>query len=163
MTRPSLLEQAQQLVDKAVAAASHAMRINVTRTLGHNSPGALVFGRDMLLDVPFIADWEAVRENASYWSMKTFGAQTKSAVASTANRANKFWFDALASYASSTNALMDPFKLLRFMSMRMSPSTAPLTSLSAYTSNESSLTDSQTCKHNHWRRSLTEGESVVAT
>ena len=38
------------------------MRINVTRTLGHNSPGALAFGRDMLLDVPFIADWEAVRE-----------------------------------------------------------------------------------------------------
>ena len=60
---PKTLEQARQIVDKALAAASHAMRINVTRALGHNSPGALAFGRDMLLDVPFIADWEAVREN----------------------------------------------------------------------------------------------------
>ena len=59
---PKTLEQARKIVNKALAAASHAMRINVTRTLGHNSPGALAFGRDMLLDVPFIADWEAVRE-----------------------------------------------------------------------------------------------------
>ena len=59
---PKTLEQARKIVDKALAAASHAMQINVTRTLGHNSPGALAFGRNMLLDVPFIADWEAVRE-----------------------------------------------------------------------------------------------------
>ena len=59
---PKTLEQARQIVDKALAAASHAMQISVTRTLGHNSPGALAFGRDMLLDIPFIADWEAVRK-----------------------------------------------------------------------------------------------------
>ena len=59
---PKTLKQARRIVDKALAAASHAMRISVTRTLGHNSPGALAFGRDMLLDVPFIADWEAVRD-----------------------------------------------------------------------------------------------------
>ena len=59
---PKTLEQARSIVDKALGAASHALRISMTRTLGHNSPGALAFGRDMLLDVPFIADWEAVRE-----------------------------------------------------------------------------------------------------
>ena len=59
---PKTLEQAQKILDKALAAASHAMRISVTRTLGHNSPGALAFGRNMLLDIPFIADWEAVRK-----------------------------------------------------------------------------------------------------
>ena len=57
---PKTLEEAHQIVDKALAATSHALRINVTRALGHNSPGALAFGRDMLLDIPFIADWEAV-------------------------------------------------------------------------------------------------------
>ena len=53
---PKTLEEARQIVDKALAATSHALRINVTRALGHNSPGALAFGRDMLLDIPFIAD-----------------------------------------------------------------------------------------------------------
>ena len=37
----------------------HAMRTNVTTTLG-SSPGALVFNRDMFLNVPLIADWHLI-------------------------------------------------------------------------------------------------------
>ena len=39
----------------------HAMRVNVATTL-NSSPGALVYGRDMFLDVPLIADWQAIAE-----------------------------------------------------------------------------------------------------
>ena len=39
----------------------HAMRVNVATTL-NSSPGALVYGRDMFLDVPLIADWQVIAE-----------------------------------------------------------------------------------------------------
>ena len=39
----------------------HAMRVNVATTL-NSSPGVLVYGRDMFLDVPLIADWQAIAE-----------------------------------------------------------------------------------------------------
>ena len=38
----------------------HAMRTNIHTTL-KGAPGALVFGRDMFLDVPLIADWQAIQ------------------------------------------------------------------------------------------------------
>ncbi|EJK52725.1 hypothetical protein THAOC_27972 [Thalassiosira oceanica] len=56
-------EDARAIVDRALSTASHALRINISRSLGNNTPGALAFGRDTLLDLPFIADWQAVREN----------------------------------------------------------------------------------------------------
>ena len=52
---PHGIQAAEQLVDDALATAMHAMRCAVTRTLG-TSPGALIFQRDMILDVPLHAD-----------------------------------------------------------------------------------------------------------
>jgi len=63
INRPTTREHARAIVDRALSTASHALRINISRSLGNNSPGALAFGRDMLFDLPFIADWQAVREN----------------------------------------------------------------------------------------------------
>ena len=40
----------------------HAMRTNVTSALG-SSPGALVFGRDMFLNVPLVADWVTIAKH----------------------------------------------------------------------------------------------------
>jgi transposase InsO family protein len=59
---PNDAAQAQHLVDNAIATAMHATRCAVNRTLG-TSPGALAFRRDMLLDVPLIADWLTVQQN----------------------------------------------------------------------------------------------------
>ena len=58
---PTDVEQAQDLVDEALSTASHALRMAVTRLLGA-SPGAITFGRDMLLDIPVIADWQLIRD-----------------------------------------------------------------------------------------------------
>jgi hypothetical protein len=56
---PRNMNRARSIVDSALATAMHAMRTNVTTTLG-SSPGALVFNRDMFLNVPLIADWHLI-------------------------------------------------------------------------------------------------------
>ena len=58
---PQNVTGAADLVDQALATAMHAMRVNVSTTLG-SSPGALVFGRDMFLDVPLEADWLEIQK-----------------------------------------------------------------------------------------------------
>ena len=52
--------QAEQLINNSLATTMHATRCSVSRTL-QNSPGSLVFQRDMFIDVPLIADLEAIR------------------------------------------------------------------------------------------------------
>jgi len=60
--RPDTLQEAQQMVDTALATAVHALRITYSKTL-KASPGPLVFGRDMLLSLPCYADLLTVQSN----------------------------------------------------------------------------------------------------
>ena len=53
---PKSTGRAKDLVDEAFSIAQHALRCGVHSTLG-SSPGALVFNRDMFLNIPLIADW----------------------------------------------------------------------------------------------------------
>ena len=46
-------------MDDALAMAMHPMRTVVATSLG-STPGALAFGRDMLLNVLLVADWKAI-------------------------------------------------------------------------------------------------------
>ena len=52
--------QAQNIIDSALASASYATRCAIHQTL-QISPGALVFQRDMILDIPIIADLEYIK------------------------------------------------------------------------------------------------------
>ena len=52
--------EAQQLVEDALATASHAYRSTIHTTL-NATPGAIVFNRDMLLDIPYVADLITLR------------------------------------------------------------------------------------------------------
>jgi len=52
---PNNAEEANQLNDNALATAMHATRCSVNAKL-QNSPGSIVFNRDMFIDVPLIAD-----------------------------------------------------------------------------------------------------------
>ena len=56
---PQNMTQARDIIDDALATAMHAMRTTVATTLG-SAPGALAFSRDMFLNVPLIADWQAI-------------------------------------------------------------------------------------------------------
>ena len=56
---PTQLLEARDTIDDCLATAMHAMRTNIATSLG-SSPGALVYGRDMFLNVPLIADWHTI-------------------------------------------------------------------------------------------------------
>ena len=58
---PHTVTEVKRLVDKALATAMHAMRASVSTTLS-SSPGALVFGRDMFLNIPLVADWHLIAQ-----------------------------------------------------------------------------------------------------
>ena len=56
---PNTVQQGNNLVDNALAAAMHAMRTTIATSIG-STPGSLAFNRDMLLNVPLVADWQLV-------------------------------------------------------------------------------------------------------
>ena len=60
---PQNMDDANDLIDDALATATamHATRTNVSSTLG-SSPGALVYSRDMFLDIPLITDWILIQQ-----------------------------------------------------------------------------------------------------
>jgi hypothetical protein len=53
---PNDLYIANELIDSVLATAMHATRASSNRSLIHPTPGALAFQRDMMLDIPPIAD-----------------------------------------------------------------------------------------------------------
>ncbi len=53
------MTQARDIIDNALATTIHAMQNTVATTLG-STPGVLAFARDMFLNVPLIADWQAI-------------------------------------------------------------------------------------------------------
>ena len=53
--------EANQVLNNALATAMHEPRCAVNSTL-QNSPGAIVYNRDMLMDVPLIADLTVIRD-----------------------------------------------------------------------------------------------------
>ena len=51
---------AEAIVDEALATAMHVLRATYSRVL-NSSPGALIYGRDMFLDLPVVADWITIQ------------------------------------------------------------------------------------------------------
>jgi transposase InsO family protein len=59
---PQGVETANQMVDTALANCLYATRAAFHSSL-HGSPGSLAFGRDMVLDIPVIADWLTIQQH----------------------------------------------------------------------------------------------------
>jgi len=62
MHPPDGIDSANRLVDTALADCLFATCAAVHGTF-KASPGSLAFGRDMILDIPIIADWELIQRN----------------------------------------------------------------------------------------------------
>ena len=60
---PKTVIDANRLIDEALATALHACRCAAHTSLQHLSPGALVFQRDMFLNIPIIADLITITHN----------------------------------------------------------------------------------------------------
>ncbi len=59
---PQTPKDVLHLVDDGLATTMYLMRSTISTVL-KASPGALAFSRDMLLNVPLIADWQAITHN----------------------------------------------------------------------------------------------------
>jgi hypothetical protein len=59
---PEGIDSANTMIDTALAICQYATRSTIHGTL-KGSPGALAFNRDMVFDIPFVADWELIRRN----------------------------------------------------------------------------------------------------
>jgi hypothetical protein len=59
------MTQARDTIDNALATAMHAMRTTIATTLG-STPSALAFAQDMFLNVPLIADWQAIARTCEH-------------------------------------------------------------------------------------------------
>ncbi len=53
------MTQARDIINDALTTGMHAMQTTVATTLG-STPGALAFAQDMFLNMPLIADWQAI-------------------------------------------------------------------------------------------------------
>ena len=60
-TKPRNTKHARDMVDDALSTAAHAMRSSINTAL-KASPGALVYSRDMFLNIPMIADWHLIAQ-----------------------------------------------------------------------------------------------------
>jgi hypothetical protein len=60
LKQPTSSAEADALIDEALATAMYVLRSTPNQSLGNYSPGALVFNRDMLLDIPLRADLVAL-------------------------------------------------------------------------------------------------------
>jgi hypothetical protein len=62
---PQNMTQARDIIDDALATAMHAMQTTIANTLG-STPGAHAFAQDMFLNMPLIADWQAIACNCEH-------------------------------------------------------------------------------------------------
>ena len=62
---PQKMTQARDIIDNALATLMHAMQTTIATTLG-STPGALAFARDMFLNMPLIADWQAIARTCEH-------------------------------------------------------------------------------------------------
>jgi hypothetical protein len=60
---PNDIITASDLIDSVLATAMHATRASANRSLTNNTSGALAFHRDMLSDIPLIADLITIRNS----------------------------------------------------------------------------------------------------
>ena len=60
---PLYLQNVNDMIDTCLATVIHACRTASSKALNNISPGALVFQRDMLLDIPIIADILTITQN----------------------------------------------------------------------------------------------------
>jgi hypothetical protein len=61
---PNSIHEGEQVIHETLDTTMHACHCACSSSLGHNSPGALAFNRDMFLDIPLSAEGAAAVENA---------------------------------------------------------------------------------------------------
>jgi hypothetical protein len=63
---PRNMTQARDIIGNALATAMYAMQTTIATTLG-STLGALAFSRDVFLNLPLIADWQAIARTHEHY------------------------------------------------------------------------------------------------
>ena len=58
---PQNMAQARDIINSSLSSAIHDTRTNIDKTLGR-TPGGIYFSRYIFLNIPLIADWQAIQE-----------------------------------------------------------------------------------------------------
>ncbi len=86
---PQNMTQARDKIEDALATATHAMQTTIATALG-STPGALAFAQDMFLNMPLIADQNAVARNHEHHVNENLQHAKGSNVSLTTLQDNKF-------------------------------------------------------------------------
>jgi hypothetical protein len=86
---PRNMTLARDIIDNALATAMHAMQTTITTTLG-STPGTLAFAQYMFLNIPLIADWQAIARTCEHHVNENLQCANRSNVSLTTLRDNKF-------------------------------------------------------------------------
>jgi hypothetical protein len=62
---PPDMASAKEYIEEPLSIAMHAMRAAIHSILG-SSPGSLTFNRDMILNIPLIADWHTITQRREH-------------------------------------------------------------------------------------------------
>ena len=73
---PQNLNDANQVMDNALATCMHVMRCSISAPIG-TTPRAIVVGRDMIMDVPLLTNLAAIRDGCQQMINKNLIKQNK--------------------------------------------------------------------------------------
>jgi transposase InsO family protein len=74
---PVTAQTAPAIVDNALATTVHALRTAISRSLANHSPGELAFHRHMLLNIPILADLQALHSKRTALVQKNLEASNR--------------------------------------------------------------------------------------
>ena len=96
-------------MEHAIAACIHATRIAVNHTMQH-TPGEIVFQRDMLLDIPVIADLVAIRNRRQLLIDENLRRQNEKRIEYHYKVGDYVWIK-VCDPAKGDDTLHDPYKI----------------------------------------------------
>ena len=111
---PKTMSQVELVIEETLATEMHACHSVCSSSLGYNSPGALAFGRDMLLDIPLIADILAIRNNRQVLVNKRLLRKNVKRIKHNYAIYNKVWKKQQIGFSYKLKPTMQgPYKIIR--------------------------------------------------
>ena len=111
---PETMSQTELVIEEKLATAMHACRSVCSSSLGYNSPGALVFGQDMFLDIPLIAEILAIRNNRQLLVNKRLLRENVKHIKHNYAIDNKVWKNQQIGFSDKLKpTIQGPYKIIR--------------------------------------------------
>ena len=111
--KPTTDQEANSLVDEAIGIAMRVMRSTPVTTLGNYSPGALVYNRDMFLNLPVIADLVTLQENRQALVDKRLLRANRGRTSHDYKVGQKIWYKNFSAHNKMDPRKQGPFEIVQ--------------------------------------------------